>query len=609
MKYEQFASKIEMIEQNLKLAMEQKQVQSESIIMNAAKELVENKDYALVFLASLETQLQEHHQEKDAHILKLTQDIELLKQKLEKEVTEYRKTHLVEEDKARLLTNKEEKLVEPRARKKKEIQEINQKITLLDKECLQILKENEMALAEEEKNFKQKLVELDRKMKFEVQKISDAILTPTTDDNPDQVGFINKNKAIEMRKNGINEIAKIKLKHYNEMRQMEIAFCNYKHKLKRDRGILREEYDKKIEELHYARKNHQIDLQKQIDMYDFDVYKNTNTFEKTYRFAENDIYLQFQDNLTAVQTDVMNVKKAKADINHLDYVGIYDQVKNYDINQMKVFDTHHQSQNQLTKEMFEKANEFMIDMLNTYENMVASILNHYWDVTYRQEQQLANAFVFLNYQTKLSSDFNYVSFKQELDQLLGDFKKRQTLRLDEFLQTVNDYFKSLLRQVSNLYHSINDYLDSEQKHLVNYQETLQQLIKKVHDKASEHLRLKHEQVHKGLQNDELHLYEEQKKAGDQLANQSKAIENDYFTKSNHLNDKIDAYNLTLKNNINRVKQEYQAFITKNKANINKFKANYKYELQTELSQIAHKYDTFIRDTEIECKTKLKMGQL
>ncbi|MFA6627461.1 MAG: hypothetical protein WCT17_02905 [Bacilli bacterium] len=608
MKYEQFASKLEMIQLNLKMVIEQKDKQSEAILIEASKELLDNKEYALVFLASLETQLHDHHVEKQYHISQLTNEIVLLKEKLENELSEYQKTHVVNDDKTRLLTTKEEKLVEPHARKKKEIQEINQKITLLDKECLQILKENETALWEEEKNYKQKLVELERKMKFEVQRIGDAILTPTSDDL-EQEGVMDKKKSIETRKEGINEIAKIRLKYYNEMRQIEIAFCNYKYQLKRDRGILREEYDQKIEELNFARKNHQIDLQKQIDMYDFDVYKNVNTYEKKYRLEENDINIDHLDKLSAIHANSAIVEKVKEDIEHLDMIAIYDQINDYDSSQISLHHRYIQTQQQIAREMTDKTNEFLIDILNTYQNIMIAIIHHFWDAVYHHEQQLYDALVFLNYQTKLSSDFSYVPFEQELHQLFDDFTKQQKNRTSELIQEFNNHHKILLRQVLNVYNFMIDYLDSEQKKLQEHQAELQSWVMRVHEKAMDHLNTNYEKALQNIQTNQSRLAEEQKASHDVMIAQSRAIEDDYFSKSKHLNDKIDAYSITLKNNAHRAKQDHQIFIAKSKTNINQFKSNYKVELQEELSRIAHKYDMLVREAGIERKTKLKMGQI
>lgn len=157
MNYEEFAKKVDVIKQNLVSLIKQKEKDSKDLILKINKSLFEDKEYALVFLNSLEARLLENSQSKINQIQQLEQDIESLKEKLKQDISSYNQKHILDDDKTRLFSIKEEKLVEPRAKRKKEIQEINQKITLLDKECLQILKENDQALSEEEKNFKIKL--------------------------------------------------------------------------------------------------------------------------------------------------------------------------------------------------------------------------------------------------------------------------------------------------------------------------------------------------------------------------------------------------------------------------------------------------------------------
>ncbi|MFA7127446.1 MAG: hypothetical protein WC182_07865 [Bacilli bacterium] len=154
-----------------------------------------------------------------------------------------------------------------------------------------------------------------------------------------------------------------------------------------------------------------------------------------------------------------------------------------------------------------------------------------------------------------------------------------------------------------------DYLDSEQKKLQEHQAELQSWVMRVHEKAMDHLNTNYEKALQNIQTNQSRLAEEQKASHDVMIAQSRAIEDDYFSKSKHLNDKIDAYSITLKNNAHRAKQDHQIFIAKSKTNINQFKSNYKVELQEELSRIAHKYDMLVREAGIERKTKLKMGQI
>ena len=48
---------------------------------------------------------------------------------------------------------------------------------------------------------------------------------------------------------------------------------------------------------------------------------------------------------------------------------------------------------------------------------------------------------------------------------------------------------------------------------------------------------------------------------------------------------------------------------KNYPTILKYLTKYKKQLQEELAIITHKYDAFIKEVELERKTKIKMGQI
>jgi len=613
MNYKQFAERIETIKQNLTMAIAQKEKQSQDLIVQLNKSLFEDKDYALIFLASLEAKLQENSDEKLSHINQLKFDIEGLKQDLENEIINYRNSHVLSEDKTRLFLIKEDKLIEPRAKKKKEIQEINQKITLFDKECLQIIKENEQTLIEEEKNYRLKLQDLERKMKIEVNRIAEAILTPVLaqnqDENKKDFNEVNKQLLLEERKKGINEIAKIKLRYYNEMRQIEMAFCNYKHNSKKDQNIIREEYNQKIEELVFARKNLQNDLHKQTDMYDFDVYQNLNSLEKEYFLAEGKMRRNYNQRIEVKENEINTLKKSKSDLWQRDLISIFNYIQEADYNQITTFDKTLEEEQKLLNITINKINETLIDVIESFKNITVEIFTRFWDISTLYEKSLHSAFVILNYQSKTIEDFDYTFFLQELNQFANEYKKRQKQRYSEFLEQLDNCYKNLIRQITIIYNSVIDFANVELKNIEGYSNNLKNLVKKTQEKALYYLKAEFEKQNKLLNNEQLLQSEKRTQDQELLLQNDKKIEDDYYLKAGELNKKIDEYQNKKKKENHSFKNEHLLSLTKSKTNVQKFKNDYKKQLQEELAIITHKYDAFIKEVELERKTKIKMGQI
>lgn len=450
-------------------------------------------------------------------------------------------------------------------------------------------------------------------MKVEVNRIAEAILTPIIKETSEssQESQRQKNKQIisEERKKGINEMAKIKLKYYNDMRQIEIAFSNYKHNLKRERGIKREEYDQRIEELVYMRKTLQNDLQKQTDMYDFDVYQNLNVLEKEYSLGQNDLKKVSADNVAEKQSEIFSTQKLKDNIWHEDASGIFEYVEQTDTNLNTKLAKIILEEQALMHNLLSKTNEDFIESLESFKLLTIYLINRFWDIKSIYEKSLHSAFVYLNHKLDVIEDYEKTLMTQELEILLNDYNVRQKQCLEDFVKQIGENYKILLKQINILYNNNVDFINNEINQVNNHISALNNWAKKVHDKAGVFLKHNLDKKNKALYVLKQKNNEARKAELDLLTSQDRKIEEEYYAKTNNLNKKIGEYHNSKKQEDLKLKQEHDETLSKSRSNIVKFKNQYKKDLSKDLSEIAHKYNSLVKETELERKTKLRMGQI
>lgn len=614
MKYEEFKIKINELNANLNDVLMQKQTQLIAFHDQTIKTLFENKDSAHVALSELEVHYQRVEEEKNQHISSLKSILTNLREEQTKEVTLYKNQHNANNDKERLLNAKEDSLAEFKLQKKKETHELNLKINALDKECIQILKNNQMEFEEEERNYKSKIAELEKKMKFEVQKINEAILTPSIRSNKTtETSYENRqdyqvDKEVKaIRQKGIIDISKIKLNYLFELKELELSFSTYGSNFKRDNDILREEYNLQIEELKYLKKKVQDELQFAIDMYDFDTYKTFHETEKEYATEVNHIIEKYNEKIYRYQDEIIQTEKQKNEVNHHNANVMYSKVLESDLQQALIFNTLASESVSEVYGSLNDLNEFLTNVGIAYRDMMIYLFEGFWTRFHAKERQFYESLIFLSYHSYCFNGFNYKDFNQEVLKLSEEFLKNQILRFENFKQQLNDNFKKLLKQVKNMYQGfvafknqedthIKEYLKLLEKTMTNAQEDGKIFNQKTYDEWMLQTTHKADAFKQNKQN-EIHAQ----------AENHRNVHNDFNLKSKDLEGKLKQYQQKRKENLDKELSLYRDTVKAIKQNILKIKQQHKLELKAQHKEILKNHMNQALQVENEKKTKLKIG--
>lgn len=613
MSYQDFIKKMQSSLHDLHTILEEKNQMVSQWNQQFAIELSENKDYAFAVLASLENDFLTHEDQKKKQLSDIQLLIDTIHLEFQKTVEEYQKSHQVEKDKTRLLKLKEDNLAEFRQQKKKEIQDLTQKMNAFDKECIQLIKDNNLHLEEEDKVTKTKLAELDKRLKFEVNRVNETLLTPFANDADKQEaikqGNYNKEEEITLRNNGIDEIAKIKQKYMNEMKEIELAFHFYQSNVIRNNEILREEYNLKIEQIKFNRQNANISLQEASDRYDFDTYQQLNQFELDYNLEANKIRLFYQGKLKEENQKRIQLVIEEQEGKGKDFSMLFDQVQLFDQKQIELLEKQLDKNHVQFFQSVQDTTKYMESIAQSVKELVTAIVLSAWKSIENNMQSLQNNMVFNLYSLSKLEGFDYSVYANELVKIIQEFTVSEQNQLQKFDKLIMDHFKDYIRQMKNTLTDITEFFaeqKNQQNHLINQ---MKKMNNRLYRQANQDASDKFTHFYNGIETQKKNQEEQTTKEHQNLLQDNKKANELFVEKTLALKQKKEHYQLRKRNDDYRNAMSYQSLIDSIKENINQIKKRYKENLKLGQSTIQQKYKNILKDIELERKTKRKIGQI
>lgn len=578
--------------------------------------LKENKEKKEELFLALQNDFVENNHEKEEHFSLLQQEINKLVEDLNQEVLAYTQAHMAKKDKEQMLGDKENVLGQYKQQRKKETQDINIRINTLDKECISILKTKALEFEEEEKNHKFRLQELDKKMRFEVNKISDEILTPLFNDNPDELDKIQKNQAYrndkkiqKLRVDGINEIAQIKLRYAGEIRKEKLNFINYACNYEKENALLREEYNQRIETLKYEKSRIQDNLQSKLDLYDFDVYRQENELEQKYGLEEIAITKKYRDEVETKEKEIFDEKKVFANEQFTKTVTIINEISNHDNAQIEIIKNDLISKSNVFNENLLSFHETFSKAISGYLDMLKALIDTFWDNFYAQEEMLNELVIHSTFAINLYETYDYKEYVEEVDRTFNSFKKEQQASLKKHSKQIKDLFMKIFAILKEIKDFNTIYNKDTHEKLLCFSSNLLSIVSR--SKESQLAKAKATFTKDSLEKqgirDEVLLGI--KKEQQERANKEKEIKTNFNKKKNELEDKIKNY--TSKQDSLRKSKEvvYKGLLKEIATNMTNIRKKYVDDLHNQTIKINQEYKQEQKAIEEERITKIKVGQI
>ena len=612
MKYGDFFSQTKDLFNNLQIQLDE--YQNDYLLKQDefAKKLIDDKIVSKTKVELLESKYQQNDENNNQNISTIKSIIQHLQSELEKVISEYNASHNSVQDKELILSIKEEKLSDFKQAKKKAIFDLNQRINTIDRECILSLKAKLIEFEEEKNLFKNKLNDIEKKMRYEVSKIENEILSPeikTSSELENNHNYQNTKEVIDFRKDGINQIAKLKKKYNKDIRDLEIKFAKYEAEYNRDNRILREEYNLQIEALKYEK----LRLQREMDIanveYDFGAYKQANINEKTYKDEKANFkkayYEKIKDNYNKINTIDNNYNKVSYDqtVDLLNNITVEDNMRLDDIYKHLV-DTNNNFYNR-TKDLNELLNTIVSNYLLVFENLLVT----HWNNIYSLEKTLYESLLIADYHSYSFNEFNYNSYRDKIKSLYKQFKSDQKDRLNDFNKQLKISIERILNEIlvisKNYSNYINEEVNSFNKYLSLFKNINGLSLKDGILSANNNYLSKEDRIKQNFAN-----------VNNNLNNLNNEIINDFAFSNEEFNlnckeleDKIKKYQLKNENIQKNDMADYNSIVNNINNNIKDAKNEFSNILKKKKKEANNKFNNEVKNITKDQKTRLRMGQI
>lgn len=534
-----------------------------------------------------------------------------LEGELQKALSTYNDSHNSVIDKEFILSEKDNVLSEVIQGHKKTISDLKQKISTLDRECILNLKAKLVEYEEESTIFKNKVNEIEKRMKFEVGKIENEILTPSinTDSKDDSQNYINSKEVREFRVKGINEISNIKQKYLKDIRNLEIKFYRLEAEYDRDNKILREEYNLKIEELKYEITKIENKIKSIMDEYDFNCYKTVNNNELTYQKEKIEINRDFNQKINdyVVKIKDQDIKSNNSWLS--ESVDVFNTIRGMDEKVNKVFLDHSIETMKDIKNTSIIVFDSLKKTIDIFMNLFTKVINSHLKRNIKLTEDLNEALLINDYKSFNFKDFSYDKYKENIYSILSEHNKNRESNYNNFYSMFKESVSNLINQIKVISSNFDNYISEEIKTINTNHQNINSMLMKASlggiDSSNNYYKKKSDLSNSNY----LNQSNKMQNLENDLVLKEEEINNDFKSKDIQLNRKIENNKLLQKQKEDKDLDDYNKMISSINKSIKLAKLHFVNTVKNKKIEANKKYDNFVKEIKSDQKIKTKIGQI
>lgn len=494
----------------------------------------------------------------------LKTNIEGLENELKVSLDNFNKNFNIENETLKLANNKEKGLMPKTQIYRKETHDVTFKSDRLLKEEKDTLKEKQEAFEEFENTYRNKIQDLEKRLRYEVNKIKNSTLNEYDDlqksllnnNNRKEIKQINK-KIEEIRKVGIKSEKDIRLQYLKEIELVEIEYT----KLKKDALVeinnIKKDFNIKKLELESERKIINLNYQIELDRYDFGSRRAINNLKQKMLLKKNAVILNQFEKIKNVSLEYQKEQREKIEYKRTiskDFIEVMD-------NNYKAFDeTLKVGTVLLNNVYFEQIDAFKVYLhngINHAYSLFVCLHDEYVNNVIANEYETLKLFVNAkyNYEALCHRDFSvecnrlnelYEKFVNDIKVKSNIYNERVQTLFDNMTETVNSLIESIKSiwnetniidsfhlnirdELNNIIASSNKYLDDSYLKESNTFVYVDEQINKFNNtmdytsKENNDMALEHKSVEEIVEN-EMNVYHQEKENERQnIANELKDL--------------------------------------------------------------------------------------
>ena len=469
-KVEGFKNKITKAQEDLFKSIETEKAKKKALSEKIIQELYKQEKANVRTLNSLNKEYLEQCNNNREKLQVFVDTIAELNKELQTNLEEYQKYREEHDELAILQEKNEQNLTVAKNKCKREIQDINIKIDRIEKELKETLETRSEDFNEELTTYKSKIVEFDKRKRFEVTKIQnntikeyDELQIKLLQENKKaEIKAINK-KIKQIRYSGLIEEKECIFRHLAEQRQYELDFAKREYNYKCENAKLTKEYNLKIEDTKFDRSVIEFNFNKNSIMSENDVKHDFNEREKLIKLDHHGKVEDLHKVINERTLEQLAFEYEKADNEAEVTKRIYKGIEENENKQAeKLIELTNKELILINKDisLFQKNLNMTVTF---YVQNIINLYTNYFKNYVKKEEIFINSLLVNNVQGAFLQGNSYEEYVAQIKEIFETFKNSEEQFIESFssyvsmaLQNFIDQIESFVNTIMFLNHNINE---------------------------------------------------------------------------------------------------------------------------------------------------------
>ena len=537
----EFKNKITKAQEELFKALENEQTKRNSTSSKIIQELSKANKANVKTLNSLNKEYLETCNNNKLELNNYIEKIKLINEDLLKEIDEFKESYNFDSEKEKHIARKDRACAPLRTKFKREIHDINIKINRIDQELKETLDTRNNENDQENVNYKNKIIEFDKKKRHEVNKIQSNTIKEydelqkrlLVENKRSEIKNINK-QIKEIRRNGLIDEKDCIFRNLEDQKQYELEHVKYLLEYKNENIKLEKEYNIRIEETKFNKSMIEFNYKKEFDKCDNDAIHNLNEASKQLQYKHTKNKSDLYSNIYNENINQFNYERKRND-DELNVVkNIYLSIENMDNKQIdKYLELNNKELNSIENELslFEKN---IVLTLNFYlQNLINSYKSYFKDLLIKEESFINNLLI-----NTVQGDFlngkKCDSYIPQIVSLFNVFREQEEKAVVLFEEELNNLLNNLILQVNEFVNKVKELNNKVNEQVINYNNSIRNILQVAKEEGNSFI----ENIINNINNDVANrenennkLFEERKQA---ISLENEAIEKEFASRENEV---------------------------------------------------------------------------
>lgn len=537
----EFKNKITKAQEELFKALENEQTKRNSTSSKIIQELSKANKANVKTLNSLNKEYLETCNNNKLELNNYIEKIKLINEDLLKEIDEFKESYNFDSEKEKHIARKDRACAPLRTKFKREIHDINIKINRIDQELKETLETRNNENDQENVNYKNKIIEFDKKKRHEVNKIQSNTIKEydelqkrlLVENKRSEIKNINK-QIKEIRRNGLIDEKDCIFRNLEDQKQYELEHVKYLLDYKNENTKLEKEYNIRIEETKFNKSMIEFNYKKEFDKCDNDAIHNLNEACKQLQYKHSKNKSDLYSNIYNENINQFNYERKRND-DELNVVkNIYLSIENMDNKQIdKYLELNNKELNSIENELslFEKN---IVLTLNFYlQNLINSYKSYFKDLLTKEESFINNLLI-----NTVQGDFlngkNCDSYIPQIVSLFNVFREQEEKAVVLFEEDLNNLLNNLILQVNEFVNKVKELNNKVNEQVINYNNSIRNILQVAKEEGNSFIEniinnINNEVANRENENNK--LFEERKQA---ISLENEEIEKEFASRENEV---------------------------------------------------------------------------